>query len=171
VPLVLYCCETCSFTLSLRHRVFENKVLHKIFATKINLIIRSWKELKSKGFRQWCTIFRITGFVDFFPHPEFEITRKHKVSEDGFLSVFRWREREREPYLFGPFSDWGWIFLRDESLRLPSPKDGIRSSFQNGVLFSCLEFQRKRNMHKLSDSGCRLQNNVKHNLYPSPDFT
>jgi hypothetical protein len=34
-------------------------------------------------------ILRITGFVDFVHSPEFQITRKHNVSETGYVTVFR----------------------------------------------------------------------------------
>ena len=47
LPVVLYGCETWSFTLreEYRLRVFENKVLRKIFGAKKNKITGEWRKL------------------------------------------------------------------------------------------------------------------------------
>ena len=47
VPVVLYGCETWSLTLREEHRlrVFENKVLWKIFGAKIDEITGEWRKL------------------------------------------------------------------------------------------------------------------------------
>ena len=46
-PAVFYCCETWSLTLreEQRLRVFENKVLRKIFGAKREKITREWIKL------------------------------------------------------------------------------------------------------------------------------
>ena len=47
LPAVLYACETWSFTLREKHRlrVFENKVLRKIFGAKKDEITGEWRKL------------------------------------------------------------------------------------------------------------------------------
>ena len=47
LPVVLYGCETWSLTLREKHRlrVFENKVLRKIFGTKRDDITGEWRKL------------------------------------------------------------------------------------------------------------------------------
>ena len=49
LPVVLYRCETWSLTLKeeYRLRVFENKVLRKIFGSKGDEITRKWRKLHS----------------------------------------------------------------------------------------------------------------------------
>jgi hypothetical protein len=46
---VLYGCETCSFTLREEHRlrVFENRVLRRIFGPKRDEMTREWRKLHS----------------------------------------------------------------------------------------------------------------------------
>jgi len=48
--VVLYGCETWSFTLreKRRLRVFENRVLRKIFGPKRDEVIRDWKKLHNE---------------------------------------------------------------------------------------------------------------------------
>jgi hypothetical protein len=57
LPVVLYGCETWSLTLreEYRWRVFENRVLRKIFGPKRDEVIGGWRklhdeELENKGF-------------------------------------------------------------------------------------------------------------------------
>ena len=47
LPVVLYICETCSLTLREEHRlrVFENKVLTKIFGAKKDETTGEWRKL------------------------------------------------------------------------------------------------------------------------------
>ena len=47
LPVVLYCCETWSLTLREEHtlRLFENKVLRKIFVVKRDEITGEWRKL------------------------------------------------------------------------------------------------------------------------------
>ena len=47
IPLIFYCYETRSLALREEHRlrVFENKVLRKIFGAKENEITREWRKL------------------------------------------------------------------------------------------------------------------------------
>jgi hypothetical protein len=59
-----------------------------------------------------------SGFMGFVHRPEFYITRKHNVPENGSLSGFTWGEGDTT--LLSPLEkanlnncDWGWLFLRD----------------------------------------------------------
>ena len=50
LPVVLYGCETSLLTLrgECRLRVFENRVLRRIFGPKRDEVIREWKKLHNK---------------------------------------------------------------------------------------------------------------------------
>jgi hypothetical protein len=50
LPVVLYRCETCSLTLREEHRlrVFENRVLRRIFGPKMNDVTGEWRKLHSE---------------------------------------------------------------------------------------------------------------------------
>ena len=50
LPFVLYVCETWSLTLREKHRlkVFENRVLRRIFGPKRDKIIGEWKKLHNE---------------------------------------------------------------------------------------------------------------------------
>jgi hypothetical protein len=50
LPVVLYGCETWSLTLreQQRLRVFENRVLRRIFQPKINEATREWRRLHNE---------------------------------------------------------------------------------------------------------------------------
>jgi len=50
LPVVLYCCETWSFTLTeeRRLRVFENRVLRRIFGLKRGEVPGEWRELHNE---------------------------------------------------------------------------------------------------------------------------
>jgi hypothetical protein len=49
LPVVLYGCETWSLTFreERRLRVFENRVLRRIFGTKMDEVIGEWRKLHS----------------------------------------------------------------------------------------------------------------------------
>jgi hypothetical protein len=49
LPVVLYGCETWSLALTEedRLRVFENRVLRRIFGPKRNEVIRGWRKLRN----------------------------------------------------------------------------------------------------------------------------
>jgi hypothetical protein len=49
LPVVLYGCETCYFSLREEHRlrVFENRVLRRIFGPKRDEVTGEWRELHS----------------------------------------------------------------------------------------------------------------------------
>jgi hypothetical protein len=53
LPMVLYGCETWSLTLKEEHRlrVFENRVLRKIFALKRDEVTGEWRELHNEELR------------------------------------------------------------------------------------------------------------------------
>jgi hypothetical protein len=50
LPVVLYWCETWSLTLREEHRlrVFENRVLRRIFGPKTDEVIKGWRKLHNK---------------------------------------------------------------------------------------------------------------------------
>ena len=50
LPVVLYWCETWSVTLSeeRRLRVFENKLLRRIFGTKSDEVTGEWRKLRNE---------------------------------------------------------------------------------------------------------------------------
>jgi hypothetical protein len=50
LPVVLYGCETCSLTLSdkYRLRVFENRVLRRIFGPKRDEVTGEWRKLHNE---------------------------------------------------------------------------------------------------------------------------
>jgi hypothetical protein len=51
LPVVLYGCETCSLTLREEHRlrVFENRVLGRIFGPKRNEVTGEWRKLYNEN--------------------------------------------------------------------------------------------------------------------------
>jgi hypothetical protein len=64
LPVVLYGCETLSLTLREEHRlrVFENRVLRKIFGPKRGEVIGGWKKLHNEELHNlycWPRIIRI----------------------------------------------------------------------------------------------------------------
>jgi hypothetical protein len=68
---------------------------------------------------------RITGFLDFFPSSGILETRKHDVSETGFVSVLRWKGGGENTYSVGPLervnlNHWTLIFY---SIRINSHED------------------------------------------------
>jgi hypothetical protein len=50
LPIVLYGCETWSLTLREEHRlrIFQNRILRKMFELKRNEITRDWRELHNE---------------------------------------------------------------------------------------------------------------------------
>jgi hypothetical protein len=50
LPVVLYGCETCSLTLREEHRlrVFENRVLRRIFGLKRDEVTGEWRKLHNE---------------------------------------------------------------------------------------------------------------------------
>jgi hypothetical protein len=55
LPVVLYGCETWSLTLRKEHRlrVFENKVLRRIFKPNRDKVIRDWRHLNNGDLHNW----------------------------------------------------------------------------------------------------------------------
>jgi hypothetical protein len=55
LPVVLYGCETWSLALREEHRlrVFENKVLRRIFGPRRDEVRRGWRKLHNEGFRDY----------------------------------------------------------------------------------------------------------------------
>jgi hypothetical protein len=60
-PFVFYGCETWSFTLreELWLRVFENRVLRRIFGPKRDEVIGEWRKLHNEEFNDLFTSFNI----------------------------------------------------------------------------------------------------------------
>jgi hypothetical protein len=59
--VVLYGCETWSLTLREEHRlrVFENRVLRRIFGPKRDEVTGEWRKLHNKELRDLCSAFRV----------------------------------------------------------------------------------------------------------------
>jgi hypothetical protein len=57
LPVVLYGCETCSITLREEHRlrVFENRVLRRIFGLKRDKVTEEWRNCITRNF-VFCTL-------------------------------------------------------------------------------------------------------------------
>jgi hypothetical protein len=55
LPVVLYRCETWSLTLREEHRlrVFENRVLKRIFGPKTDEVTGEWRKLHSEELNNW----------------------------------------------------------------------------------------------------------------------
>jgi hypothetical protein len=63
--VVLYGCETWSLTLREEHRlrVFENRVLRKIFGPKINEVTGGWRELHNVELHNLYYLPSIIGII------------------------------------------------------------------------------------------------------------
>jgi hypothetical protein len=57
LPVVLYGCETWSLTLREEHRlrVFENKVLRRIFGPKRDEVMGDWRKLHNEELHNLCS--------------------------------------------------------------------------------------------------------------------
>jgi hypothetical protein len=57
LPVVLYGCETWSLTLREEHklRVFENRVLRRIFGIKRDEVTGDWRKLHNEEFHNLCS--------------------------------------------------------------------------------------------------------------------
>jgi hypothetical protein len=57
LPVILYGCETWSLTLREEHRlrVFENKVLRRIFRPKRDEVTGGWRKLHNEELRDLCS--------------------------------------------------------------------------------------------------------------------
>ena len=55
LPVVLYGCETWSLTLreECRLRVFENRVLRRVFGPKRDEVTREWRKLHNEELNDW----------------------------------------------------------------------------------------------------------------------
>jgi hypothetical protein len=64
-PVVLYVCETWSLTLreERRQRVFENRVLRRIFGPKSDEVTGVWRKLHNEEINDLCSSPNIVGVV------------------------------------------------------------------------------------------------------------
>jgi hypothetical protein len=62
LPLVLYGCETWSFTFreECRLRVLENRVLRRMFGSKRNEVIGEWRRLHNK---ELCALYSLPNII------------------------------------------------------------------------------------------------------------
>jgi hypothetical protein len=65
VPVVLYGCETWSLTLREEHglRVFENRVLRRIFGSKWNEVIGEWRKLHNEELNDLYSSLNFVGVI------------------------------------------------------------------------------------------------------------
>jgi hypothetical protein len=65
LPVVLYGCETWSLTLRLEHRlrVFENRVLRRIFGPKSDEVTGEWEKLHNEELRYLSSLPSIITIV------------------------------------------------------------------------------------------------------------
>jgi hypothetical protein len=65
LPVVLYGCETWSLTLreEHRHRVFENRVLRKIFGSKRDEVTGEWRKLHNEELRDLYSSLNIIRII------------------------------------------------------------------------------------------------------------
>jgi hypothetical protein len=63
LPVVLYGCENCSLTLRERHRlrVFENRVLRRIFGPKRDEVAGGWRKLYNEQLGRACSTIESRG--------------------------------------------------------------------------------------------------------------
>jgi hypothetical protein len=63
--VVLYGCETWSLTLREEHRlrVFENRLLRRIFGPKTNEVIGGWKKLRNEELHNLCYLPSIIRMI------------------------------------------------------------------------------------------------------------
>jgi hypothetical protein len=66
LPEVLYGCETLSLTLRKNHRlrVFENRVLRRIFGSKRDEVTAGWKKLHNEGFHNLYSSSSISRMIE-----------------------------------------------------------------------------------------------------------
>jgi hypothetical protein len=106
-------------------RVFEKRVLRRIFSPKWKKVTWWWRKLHneqlhnihsspdimrminsgivqivSEGFWRWCIAHGISGFLDFIHRPVFQGT--HDVSETGSVSMLRWKKGGRHLLSWAP---------------------------------------------------------------------
>jgi hypothetical protein len=65
LPVVLYVCETWSWTLREEHRlgVFENRVLRRIFGPKRDEVMEGWRKLHNEEHRDLYSSPSIIGMI------------------------------------------------------------------------------------------------------------
>jgi hypothetical protein len=65
LPVILYGCETWSLTLKEEHRlrVFENKVLRRIFGPKRDEVTRGWRKLHNEELRDMYSLPSIIRII------------------------------------------------------------------------------------------------------------
>jgi hypothetical protein len=63
LPVVLYGCETLSLILREEHRVFENRVLKRIFRIKVNEVTEGWRKLHNEELYNFYTLSNIIGMI------------------------------------------------------------------------------------------------------------
>jgi hypothetical protein len=65
LPVILYECETWPLTLREEHRlrVFDNKVLRRIFGPKKDEVIGGWRKLHNKELRDLCFLPSIIRII------------------------------------------------------------------------------------------------------------
>jgi hypothetical protein len=65
LPVILYGCETWSLTLRKEHRprIFENRVLRRIFGPNRDVVTREWRKLHNEELRDLCSLPSIIRII------------------------------------------------------------------------------------------------------------
>ena len=63
LPVVLYGCETWSLTLREERRLFENRVLRRVFGPKRDEVTREWRKLHNEEVRDLYSLPNIVRVV------------------------------------------------------------------------------------------------------------
>jgi hypothetical protein len=71
LPVVLYGCGTCSLTVREEHRlrVFENRLLRRIFEPKRDEVTEEWRQLHNEGLRDLYSSRSIIRIMNEFNKP------------------------------------------------------------------------------------------------------
>jgi hypothetical protein len=101
LPVVLYGCEIWSLTLGKEHRlrVFENRVLRRIFGPKRDEVTGEWSKLHSEGHHILCSSPDIIKQIKSRPNEVSGACGTHgrgQKSVQGFGGKARWKGTNRK---------------------------------------------------------------------------
>jgi hypothetical protein len=108
LPVVLYGCETWSLTLREKHklRVFENRVLRRIFGPKRDEMTGGWRKLHNEVLNKFYSLPSITSMIG----SRSEMGRECR--SNGHRHIGYWWENLKEGDNQEDEDSGGWIILR-----------------------------------------------------------